>query len=52
MLADFVIFGTPDETAERIAEYEKTGANHFIFRDFSPDREYSLKILSEIISQL
>ncbi len=50
MLADFVIFGTPEEVARRIGEYEKAGVNHFIFRDFSPDRDYSLKTLSGIIS--
>ncbi len=51
MLEDFVIFGTPEEVSRRIEEYEKAGVNHFIFRDFSPDREYSLKTLSEIISR-
>ncbi|QMU56151.1 MAG: LLM class flavin-dependent oxidoreductase [Candidatus Mycalebacterium zealandia] len=50
MLADFVIFGTPDEVAARIKEYEKAGVNHFIFRDFSPDRDYSLNTLSEMVS--
>ncbi len=50
MLEDFVIFGTPKQVAERIGEYEKAGVNHFIFRDFSPDRNFSLKTLSEIKS--
>ncbi len=51
MLADFVIFGTPDEVVKRIEEYQKAGVNHFIFRDFSPDREFSLRTLSEIAGE-
>jgi alkanesulfonate monooxygenase SsuD/methylene tetrahydromethanopterin reductase-like flavin-dependent oxidoreductase (luciferase family) len=47
---DFVAAGSVRDVIGRLEEYAGTGVDHFIVRDFSPDREASMEILSgEII---
>jgi len=46
ILMDFVIAGSKEQVTKRIEEYIEAGVNHFIFRDFSPDKEYSFKTLT------
>jgi alkanesulfonate monooxygenase SsuD/methylene tetrahydromethanopterin reductase-like flavin-dependent oxidoreductase (luciferase family) len=49
ILLDFVIAGSKREVTKRIEEYVQAGVGHFIFRDFSPDRRKSFRILSKEI---
>ncbi|MEQ9617775.1 MAG: LLM class flavin-dependent oxidoreductase [Deltaproteobacteria bacterium] len=49
ILLDFVIAGSKNDVINRLEEYINAGVDHFILRDFSPDREKSLKVLSEEI---
>ncbi len=49
ILLDFVIAGSKEDVTKRIEEYVDAGADHFILRDFSPDREKSVEILSKEI---
>ncbi len=47
---DFVAAGSVRDVIERLEEYAGTGVDHFIVRDFSPDRDASMEKLSgEII---
>lgn len=47
---DFVAAGSKRDVIERLEEYADTGVDHFIVRDFSPDREASMNVMSgEII---
>jgi len=47
---DFVAAGSKRDVIGRLEEYADAGVEHFIFRDFSDDREMSMEILSgEII---
>lgn len=46
---DFVIAGSEQDVIKRIEEYVGAGVNHFVFRDFSPDRKKSLRVLSKVI---
>ena len=47
---DFVAAGSKRDVIGRLEEYADAGVEHFILRDFSPDRETSMNILSgEII---
>lgn len=46
---DFVAAGSKRDIIERFEEYADVGVDHFILRDFSPDREKSLKVLSKEI---
>jgi len=49
IVLDFVIAGSKSDVIKRMEEYIDAGVTHFIFRDFSPDRNESLRILSEEI---
>jgi alkanesulfonate monooxygenase SsuD/methylene tetrahydromethanopterin reductase-like flavin-dependent oxidoreductase (luciferase family) len=49
ILLDFVIGGSKREAIKRIEEYVQAGVDHFIFRDFSPDRRKSFRVLSKEI---
>lgn len=49
IVMDFIIAGTPAQVRERIEQYIKAGVDHFIFRDFSPDRDYSYRVLTRSI---
>lgn len=49
IVLDFVIVGSPQDAIKRIEEYVGAGVNHFIFRDFSPDRKKSIRALSKEI---
>jgi alkanesulfonate monooxygenase SsuD/methylene tetrahydromethanopterin reductase-like flavin-dependent oxidoreductase (luciferase family) len=50
ILKDFVLAGTRDQVIERIEKYIKAGVDHFILRDFSPDRKRSQRtLMREII---
>jgi alkanesulfonate monooxygenase SsuD/methylene tetrahydromethanopterin reductase-like flavin-dependent oxidoreductase (luciferase family) len=49
IVQDFVIAGSKNNVIKRLEEYIQAGVNHFILRDFSPDRKKSLKALSEEI---
>ncbi len=46
---DFVIAGSKQDAIKRFEEYIKAGVNHFILRDFSPDRKKSFRVLSKEI---
>jgi phthiodiolone/phenolphthiodiolone dimycocerosates ketoreductase len=47
---DFVAAGSKKDVIERLEAYADAGVDHFILRDFSPDRDLSMNILSgEII---
>lgn len=45
----FVLCGTPEDIVKRLESYIDSGVDHFILRDFSPDREYSFNMLKERI---
>jgi len=49
ILLDFVISGSTRHVIKRIEEYIEAGVDHFVFRDFSPDRKKSLNIFSKRI---
>jgi alkanesulfonate monooxygenase SsuD/methylene tetrahydromethanopterin reductase-like flavin-dependent oxidoreductase (luciferase family) len=49
IVLDFVIAGSKQDAIKRIEEYIEAGVDHFIFRDFSPDRKKSLRVLSKEI---
>lgn len=49
IVEQFVICGTPEDVISRIENYIASGVDHFILRDFSPDREYSFDILTKQI---
>lgn len=49
IVLDFVVAGSKRDVIKRIEEYVGAGVEHFIFRDFSPDRKKSRKILSREI---
>ncbi|MGH7889549.1 MAG: LLM class flavin-dependent oxidoreductase [Thermodesulfobacteriota bacterium] len=49
ILLDFVIAGSREDVVKRIQEYVEAGVNQFIFRDFSPDRKKSFKVLTKEI---
>jgi Coenzyme F420-dependent N5,N10-methylene tetrahydromethanopterin reductase and related flavin-dependent oxidoreductases len=49
ILLDFVIAGSKGDMIKRIEEYIQAGVDHFIFRDFSPDRKKSRRVLSRDI---
>ena len=49
IVMDFAIAGSVNDVIKRIEEYIKAGVDHFVFRDFSPDRNMSLKALSRKI---
>ena len=49
ILLDFVMAGSKREVIKRIEEYVQAGVDHFIFRDFSPDRRKSFRVLSKEI---
>lgn len=49
MVMDFVIAGSKDDVVKRLEEYIDAGVDHFFLRDFSPDKEKSVKVLSEEI---
>ena len=47
ILSDFVLYGSADDIKKRLNEYIDVGVNHFILRDFSPDKSYSFEVLSK-----
>ncbi len=49
ILLDFVIAGSVNDVINRIEQYIKAGVDHFVFRDFSPDKNKSLNLLSKQI---
>jgi alkanesulfonate monooxygenase SsuD/methylene tetrahydromethanopterin reductase-like flavin-dependent oxidoreductase (luciferase family) len=49
IVEDFVISGSKMDAIKKIEKYTEVGVTHFIFRDFSPDRKASLRILSKEI---
>ncbi len=49
ILMDFVIAGSKERVIERFEEYIDAGVDHFVLRDFSPDRERSFEILTKEI---
>jgi len=44
---DFTLSGTAKDCVKRIEEYIDAGANHFLIHNFSADREWSYKVLTE-----
>ncbi len=46
VVMDFVIAGTKKQVLDRMEQYVEAGVDHFILRDFSPDRTYSHRVLS------
>jgi alkanesulfonate monooxygenase SsuD/methylene tetrahydromethanopterin reductase-like flavin-dependent oxidoreductase (luciferase family) len=49
ILVDFVIAGSVQDVRDRIEQYINAGVDHFVFRDFSPDKDKSIKLLSKQI---
>ncbi|MBF8303155.1 MAG: Coenzyme F420-dependent N5,N10-methylene tetrahydromethanopterin reductase-related flavin-dependent, partial [Candidatus Dadabacteria bacterium] len=49
IVLDFVITGSKKDVINKIEEYIRSGVNHFILRDFSPDRKKSFRVLSKEI---
>jgi len=49
IVLDFVIAESKQDVTKRIEEYVESGVNHFVFRDFSPDRKRSLRAISKEI---
>ncbi len=49
IVEDFVISGSKTDAIKKIERYIVAGVTHFIFRDFSPDRQASLRTLSKKI---
>jgi alkanesulfonate monooxygenase SsuD/methylene tetrahydromethanopterin reductase-like flavin-dependent oxidoreductase (luciferase family) len=47
IVLDFVIAGSKKDVIKRLEEYVEAGVDHFILRDFSPDRKKSLKVLTK-----
>lgn len=47
LVLDFVIAGSKEDVVKRLEEYVDAGVEHFILRDFSPDRTHSFKVLSQ-----
>lgn len=47
LMLDFVIAGSKEDVIKRLESYVEAGVDHFILRDFSPDRAHSFKVLSE-----
>lgn len=45
----FVLSGSPSDIITRMEAYIDSGVDHFILRDFSPDKEYSFNKLREQI---
>jgi alkanesulfonate monooxygenase SsuD/methylene tetrahydromethanopterin reductase-like flavin-dependent oxidoreductase (luciferase family) len=43
---DFVTAGSKADIIKRLEEYVDAGVEHFILRDFSPDRQLSMNVLS------
>jgi len=43
---DFVTAGSKTDIIKRLEEYADAGVEHFILRDFSPDRQLSMNVLS------
>jgi alkanesulfonate monooxygenase SsuD/methylene tetrahydromethanopterin reductase-like flavin-dependent oxidoreductase (luciferase family) len=50
IVLDFVAAGSKQDVIKRLEEYVDAGVEHFIFRDFSPDREKSFGVLSKDIA--
>src|SRR3990170_7075634 len=44
---DFTLCGSAKDCIKRIEEYIEAGANHFLLHNFSADREWSYKVLTE-----
>ncbi len=49
ILLDFVIAGSKRQVIERMEQYIRAGVDHFILRDFSPDRKRSYRALTKEI---
>jgi alkanesulfonate monooxygenase SsuD/methylene tetrahydromethanopterin reductase-like flavin-dependent oxidoreductase (luciferase family) len=44
---DFTLSGTAHDCIKRIEEYIEAGVNHFLIHNFSADRDWSYKVLTE-----
>jgi alkanesulfonate monooxygenase SsuD/methylene tetrahydromethanopterin reductase-like flavin-dependent oxidoreductase (luciferase family) len=44
---DFTLSGSAKDYIKRIEEYVEAGVNHFLIHDFSADRDWSYKVLTE-----
>jgi 2-methylisocitrate lyase-like PEP mutase family enzyme len=44
---DFTLSGSAKDCIKRTEEYIEAGANHFLLHNFSTDREWSYKVLTE-----
>ena len=49
VLLDFVIAGSKKQVIKRIEQYIRAGVDHFILRDFSPDKKRSYRLLTREI---
>lgn len=49
IVLDFIIAGSKEQVTKRIEQYIKAGVDHFIFRDFSPDKNRSFRVLTREI---
>ncbi|MCH8028741.1 MAG: LLM class flavin-dependent oxidoreductase [Candidatus Dadabacteria bacterium] len=49
LVLDFVIAGSKAQVIKRIEQYIKAGVDHFILRDFSPDRAKTYRVLTKEI---
>jgi len=49
IIMEFGICGNRRDLEERLEEYIKGGVEHFVFGNFSPDRAWALKEISEVI---
>lgn len=47
LMLDFVIAGSKQEVIKRLESYIDAGVDHFILRDFSPDKTRSFDVLSK-----
>jgi len=50
IVLDFVAAGSKEDVTKKLEEYVDAGVEHFIIRDFSPDREKSFRVLSKDIA--
>ncbi len=47
IVLDFNIAGDKNHFIKKVEEYVEAGVNHFIFRDFSPNRSYAFRVLTK-----
>lgn len=49
ILENFILCGKPEDIISRMEDYINAGVDHFILRDFSPDKQYSFNALRDKI---